>query len=132
MGGKASGNKERSFEGRLNHKAAGIPWPAGMLYRNARSVWTIATTPFKGAHFAVMPLELALRCTLAGSAEGDLVLDPFAGAGTVGLACKFSGRDFLGIELSAANVRMAEERIATSVHTEDGIETVDPDQLSLL
>ncbi|MCV4639653.1 site-specific DNA-methyltransferase, partial [Escherichia coli] len=45
--------------------------------RNARSVWTVAPTPYRGAHFAPMPEALARRCVLAASRPGDLVLDPF-------------------------------------------------------
>jgi DNA modification methylase len=57
------------------------PNPKG---RNARSVWTIATQPYPGAHFATFPEELARRCILAGCPPGGTVLDPFAGSGTVG------------------------------------------------
>ena len=80
--------------------------------RNARSVWAIATQPFPGAHFATFPEALARRCVLAGCPEGGVVLDPFAGSGTVGVVCKATGRDFLGIELSPKYVAMAERRIA--------------------
>jgi DNA modification methylase len=52
--------------------------------RNRRSVWTVASQPYKGAHFAVMPPALAEPCILAGCPEGGVVLDPFAGSGTVG------------------------------------------------
>ncbi|HUT76479.1 MAG TPA: site-specific DNA-methyltransferase, partial [Polyangia bacterium] len=79
--------------------------------RNPRTVWTIATQPFSGAHFATMPPELARRCVAAGSARGDMVLDPFAGAGTTGLVACRLGRSFIGIELNPANVAMAERRI---------------------
>jgi DNA modification methylase len=48
-------------------------------------VWTVTPKPFKGAHFAVMPPGLVEPCVLAGSASGDLVLDPFSGAATTGL-----------------------------------------------
>jgi DNA modification methylase len=81
--------------------------------RNARTVWTITPRPFKGAHFATFPAELAERCIKAGSAEGDTVLDPFAGAGTVGLVCQRLGRDHLGIELNPAYRQMAIDRIAS-------------------
>src|SRR5690606_12985255 len=53
--------------------------------RNARSVWTIATRPYPGAHFATFPPELAERCILAGCPKGGTVLDPFAGSGTTGM-----------------------------------------------
>jgi site-specific DNA-methyltransferase (adenine-specific) len=50
--------------------------------RNRRSVWTIQTRPFKGAHFATFPPALVRPCILAGSRPGDIVLDPFGGSGT--------------------------------------------------
>ena len=53
--------------------------------RNIRSVWTIATRPYPGAHFAVFPPELPERCIKAGCPEGGVTLDPFAGSGTVGM-----------------------------------------------
>jgi DNA modification methylase len=68
--------------------------------RNRRTVWSINTRPFKGAHFAVMPEALVEPCILAGSAEGDLVLDPFAGSGTVGVVALRHGRDFMGFDLN--------------------------------
>jgi len=67
--------------------------------RNARSVWTISPKPFGGAHFAVMPPELAERCVLAGSRLGDEVIDPFLGSGTVGMVADRNGRRWFGIEL---------------------------------
>ena len=61
-------------------------------YRNRRDVWTVATEPYKGAHFATMPTRLIEPCILASSRPGDVVLDPFAGAGTVGLVASRLGR----------------------------------------
>jgi DNA modification methylase len=80
-------------------------------HRNKRSVWTVPTHGFQGAHFATMPPKLVEPCILAGSRAGDIVLDPFAGAGTVGLVAVQHGRDFAGIELSAKYVALAEDRI---------------------
>jgi DNA modification methylase len=79
--------------------------------RNRRTVWTIATQPFSGAHFAVMPPDLVEPCIKAGCPEGGTVLDPFAGAGTVGLVAHRLGRDFVGIELNPEYAAMARERI---------------------
>ena len=79
--------------------------------RNARTVWSITTKPFKGAHFATMPPELARRCILAGSKPGDMVLDPFGGAGTTGLVADRLGRDATLIELNPTYAAMARERI---------------------
>lgn len=82
--------------------------------RNRRDVWTITTKPFKGAHFATFPHDLVEPCIKIGSAVGDVVLDPFAGAGTVGLVCSRLGREHLGIELNPEYVAIAEARIASS------------------
>ena len=80
--------------------------------RNRRSVWTISTKPFAGAHFAVMPWDLVEPCVLAGSRPGELVLDPFAGSGTVGMVARRHGRSFVGIELNPTYAAMARQRIA--------------------
>ena len=80
--------------------------------RNIRTVWTIATQPFPEAHFATFPEKLVEPCVLAGSREGDWVLDPFAGSGTVGVVCARLNRRFVGIELSEDYCKMAVKRIA--------------------
>jgi len=68
--------------------------------RNKRSVWTIPTMPYAGAHFATMPEKLVEPCILAGSRLGDLVLDPFLGSGTVGAVSERLGRRWVGTDLS--------------------------------
>jgi DNA modification methylase len=67
--------------------------------RNKRSVWTVATKPFKGAHFATFPPDLIEPCILAGCPEYGVVLDPFAGAVTTGVVALKHFRKFIGIEL---------------------------------
>jgi DNA modification methylase len=79
--------------------------------RNKRSVWTVTTQPFPGAHFATFPPKLIEPCILAGSPEGELVLDPFAGAGTTGVVALRHSRSFVGIELNPAYAQMARNRI---------------------
>ena len=79
--------------------------------RNRRSVWQIATRPFKGSHFATFPEALVEPMILAGCPEGGIVLDPFFGAGTTGLVAIKNKRDYIGIELNPEYVTMAEERI---------------------
>jgi DNA modification methylase len=79
--------------------------------RNRRTVWTVATQPFKGAHFATFPPALIEPCILAGSKRGDTVLDPFGGAGTTGLVADRLGRDAVLIELNPTYAEMARERI---------------------
>jgi DNA modification methylase len=75
--------------------------------RNLRSVWKIPTEPFPEAHFATFPKKLVEPCIRAGSKTGDLVLDPFAGSGTVGVVALRLGRSFVGIELSPVYAEMA-------------------------
>lgn len=79
--------------------------------RNMRNVWLLGPEPFPEAHFAVFPTEIPRRCILAGSRPGDLVLDPFAGAGTTNMVAARLGRDSIGIELKPEYVAMAAERI---------------------
>ena len=80
--------------------------------RNKRSVWTIPTTPTPEAHFATFPPKLVEPCILAGSRPGDVVLDPFAGTGTVGSVAAGLGRRALLIELVPAYLEMARKRTA--------------------
>lgn len=79
--------------------------------RNPRSVWQIPIHGFKGAHFATFPPKLAERCITAGSKRGDVVLDPFGGAGTVGMVCNRMGRDSILCELDERSVQMTRERL---------------------
>ena len=80
--------------------------------RNRRSVWTINTKPFKGAHFAVMPEDLCEPPILATSRKGDLVLDPFTGSGTVAVVALRHNRNFVGVELNPEYAKIAEARIS--------------------
>lgn len=85
--------------------------------KNKRSVWTVTTKPFKGAHFATFPPDLIEPCILAGCPKDGVVLDPFFGAGTTGLVAKRLGRNYIGCELSAEYVEIAEKRIAHAKET---------------
>jgi DNA modification methylase len=82
--------------------------------RNRRSVWTITTKPFKGAHFATFPPDLIKPCILAGAPVGGVVMDPFTGSGTTGFVARELGREFVGIELNPEYHAMAESRIASA------------------
>jgi len=77
---------------------------------NKRDVWTIATTPYSDAHFATFPVELPTLCIRAGSREGDLVLDPFMGSGTVAEVAEGLGRRWVGYELNPAYHELIAER----------------------
>ncbi len=79
--------------------------------RNRRTVWSVPTEPFPGAHFATFPPKLIEPCILIGTAPGHWVLDPFFGSGTVGAVCEQQGRKYVGIELNPEYVRIALDRI---------------------
>ena len=87
----------------------------GVPIRNKRSVWNVATKPFKGAHFAAYPPALIEPCILAGSPEDGIVLDPFFGAGTTGLVALENNRQYIGCEINGDYIKMAEERLAPVV-----------------
>lgn len=78
--------------------------------RNRRSVWTIATTAYHGAHFATFPEALVEPCVLAGSRPGDIVFDPFMGSGTVAQVASRLGRHYLGCELNPEYFALQRDR----------------------
>lgn len=86
----------------------------GQGQKNRRTVWSINTEACPEAHFATMPTKLIEPCILAGSAAGDHVLDPFFGAGTVGLVSLRHSRKFTGIEINAEYAAMARRRLGWS------------------
>lgn len=83
---------------------------SGMV--NKRSVWTVATRGYDGAHFATFPPELIRPCVLAGCKVGGVVLDPFGGSGTTGEVAEAEGRNSVLIELNPQYVYLAEQRTA--------------------
>ena len=80
--------------------------------RNRRDVWQIASELTTAAHYATFPAQLAQLCILAGTRPGDLVLDPFAGSGTVGQVAAKAARRWVGLELAANYVALARARTA--------------------
>ena len=90
----------------LGHEIDGIP------ARNKRDVWFVPTKPYKEAHFATYPVELIEPCILAGSKEGDTVLDPFNGSGTTGAAAIKHHRNYIGCELNPKYIRLTNRRLA--------------------
>ena len=78
--------------------------------RNKRSVWTVPTKPYAGAHFATFPPELITPCIKAGSREGGIVLDPFMGSGTIAEYSKRLGRLYTGVELNEEYHALINER----------------------
>ena len=87
-------------------------WPLDT--RNKRSVWTVPTQGFKGAHFATFPPDLIRPCILAGAPLGGTVLDPFGGAGTTAVVSMQEGRKSILCELNPEYAAMADRRIAAA------------------
>jgi DNA modification methylase len=83
--------------------------------RNKRDVWTVATQPFKKAHFATFPPKLIEPCILAGCPEGGIILDPFGGSGTSGMVAKENYRNYILIDLKKEYTEMADKRIAATL-----------------
>lgn len=86
--------------------------------RNLRSVWTLSPDNYSGAHFATFPREIPRRCILASTRPGDVVLDPFMGAGTTAIVARQLGRAYVGIELNPDYVTLANERLADPKHAQ--------------
>lgn len=79
--------------------------------RNKRSVWTIPTQPYKGAHFATFPESLVEPCILAGCPAGGTVLDIFMGSGTTAHVAERLGRKWIGIDLDVRNEALQRGRL---------------------
>lgn len=108
--GSASSHRMDGGHEAMTGAFAGLPLnPKGT---NRRSVWTVSTQPYSGAHFATMPPGLAELCIKAGSRPGDLVIDPFGGAGTTGLVADRLQRDATLIEINPRYAEDARNRIA--------------------
>lgn len=102
--GGASGNAQRKSRPNQDSLQRGdqkgsVPWIGGET-RNRRSIWTVTTKPYKGAHFATFPPDLIRPCILAGSKPNDTVLDPFGGSGTTGMVAQQEGRKAILCELN--------------------------------
>ena len=87
--------------------------------RNRRSVWTVATRPYKGAHFATFPPALVEPCILAGCPVGGVVLDPFGGSGTTGAVALGRGRQAVLCELNPDYAQLAKARILDAIRQRD-------------
>ena len=92
------------------NRSSDSPRVHGQATRNRRSVWTVATQPYKGSHFATFPEKLITPCVRAGSPVGGIVLDPFCGSGTTGKVALAAGRNFVGVELRREYGLMAQVR----------------------
>tara|TARA_B100000927_G_scaffold85622_1_gene68886 strand:- start:304 stop:1257 length:954 start_codon:yes stop_codon:yes gene_type:complete len=96
------GTRNRA-NGKYHNAGTGLQPHSGLTKsydkKNKRSVWSVTNKPYKQAHFAVFPPDLIEPCILAGSKEGDVVLDPFMGSGTTAMVAKQHNRHYIGCEL---------------------------------
>lgn len=99
------------FKGKTGDRTGHEAFRAVREMRNKRSVWNVATFPFKDAHFATFPPDLIRPCVLAGSPPGGVVLDPFGGAGTTALVADREGRSSVLIEMNPKFAAMARARL---------------------
>lgn len=118
--GRDPGNKKHKYQDgaiygtpQRQHVQSGIATVGPRETRNRRSVWTVASRPYKGAHFATFPPALIEPCILAGSEPGDIVLDPFMGSGTTAQVALQHGRQYLGCELNPDYADLQEQRVAS-------------------
>lgn len=92
--------------------------------RRKRDVWSVNVASYKGAHFATFPEKLIEPCILAGSKEGDIVLDPFNGSGTTGAVALRYGRKYIGVELNPDYIKLTEDRFDNVQHVERYIDKI--------
>lgn len=110
--GKANGTPENGKnKGNTNLHTGRWDQAFHPLGRNKRTVWNIPLSKFRDAHFAVFPEQLVDICIRAGTAVGDLVLDPFMGSGTTAIVARRLGRHFLGLELLPQYAEMTMQRV---------------------
>jgi DNA modification methylase len=105
----AGDDRGSRFDSRRNTEANSVSGKTGE-FKNKRSVWTVTTKPYSGAHFAVFPTELIEPCILAGAPVGAIVLDPFMGSGTTAQVAQDLGRQYLGCELNPAYESLQKKR----------------------
>jgi len=109
-------HKGQRDNGDMRHTTSGFTKTGIYEKRNKRSVWTVTTKPYAGAHFAVFPSDLIEPCILAGAPAGGIVLDPFMGSGTTAQVAQHLGRQYIGCELNPAymelqNIRTAQQSL---------------------
>lgn len=92
--------------------------------RRKRDVWSVNVASFKGAHFATFPEKLIEPCILAGSKEGDIVLDPFNGSGTTGAVSLKHKRKYIGVELNPEYIKLTEDRFDSITYVEKHVDKV--------
>ena len=101
----------KDLDGRSEWKSGQARDKGDFSLRNKRSVWTVTTKPFKGAHFATFPPELIRPCILAGCPKDGTVLDPFGGSGTTAQVALEEGRRAVLCELNPDYIALVRKRI---------------------
>ena len=108
------GTRNRT-NGKYHNKGTGLQPHSGLTKsydkKNKRSVWSVTNKPYKQAHFAVFPPDLIEPCILAGSKEGDIILDPFMGSGTTAMVAKQHDRHYIGCELHDNYKTLIDQRV---------------------
>ena len=109
--------------GKYHNSGSGLQPHSGLTKsyttKNKRSVWSVTNKPYKHAHFATFPPDLIEPCILAGSAEGDIVLDPFMGSGTTGMVAKQHNRHYIGCELHEDYGELIQNRMPPEILAQD-------------
>lgn len=109
------GTRDRT-DGKYHNEGTGLSPHSGLekSYEtaNKRSVWTVTTKPFHGAHFATFPTDLIEPCILAGSRPTDIVFDPFMGSGTTAAVAQRLNRQYLGCELNTDYKKLQDARLS--------------------
>ena len=109
------GTRDRT-DGKYHNEGTGLSPHSGLEksyeMANKRSVWTVTTKPFHGAHFATFPMDLIEPCILAGSRPRDIVFDPFMGSGTTAAVAQRLNRQYLGCELNTEYKKLQDARLS--------------------
>jgi len=109
------GTRNRS-NGKYHNEGSGLQPHSGLEksyeFANKRSVWSVNTSSYEGAHFATFPTRLIEPCILAGCPKGGVVLDPFGGSGTTALVANENNRDAILCELNPEYFPLIKERLS--------------------
>ena len=116
------GTRDRT-KGKYHNTGSGLSPHSGLSKsydrKNKRDVWSVTNKPYKHAHFATFPPDLIEPCILAGSKEGDIVLDPFMGSGTTAMVAKQHNRHYIGCELHDNYKDLIEQRVPVEISSQD-------------
>ena len=116
------GTRNRT-NGKYHNTGSGLSPHSGLTKsydrKNKRDVWSVTNKPYKHAHFATFPPDLIEPPILAGSRNGDIVLDPFMGSGTTAMVAKQHGRYYIGCELHEEYGNLIQGRMPDEILAQD-------------